>query len=114
MRGKGAEDKQGAGECVEIVCGVQSMCGTSLANAESPHAAARPMMARVRKPIARCAAGRTVVFSVSVSFFCLAVVFLVFWVLTWVSVCPILTWNVPNLLCRAKTAWSYRTGRSRR
>ena len=85
----------------------------STSNAESPHAAATPMMARVRKPTARCpavGASKTVVFSVSVSFFRLVVVFFVFWVLVWVSVCSILTWNVPNLLCRAKTPWSCRKG----
>ena len=71
------------------------------------------MIARVRKPTARCpavGASTAVVFSVSVSFFRLVVVFFVFWVLVWVSVCSILTWNVPNLLCRAKTPWSCRNG----
>ena len=85
----------------------------STSNAESPHAAATPMMARVRKLTARrpaVGASTTVVFSVSVSFFRLVVVFFVFWVLVWVSVCSILTWNVPNLLCRAKTPWSCRNG----
>ena len=64
---------------------------------ESPHAAATPMMARMRKWTARCPAvgtlSATMVFcSVLVSFFCLVLV-----------VFSILTWNEPNLLCRAKT-----------
>ena len=73
---------------------------------ESPHAAAAPTMARMRKWTARCPAvgtlSATMVFcSVLVSFFCLVLVVLV---LVRVSVfCSILTWNEPNLLCRAKT-----------
>ena len=67
------------------------------AGTESPHAAATPMMARMRKWTARCPAvgtlSATMVFcSVLVSFFCLVLV-----------VFSILTWNEPNLLCRAKT-----------
>jgi len=96
-------------ECRRLA-GCRECVWKSTSNAESPHAAATPMMARVRKPTARCpavGASTAVVFSVSVSFFCLVVVFLV-WVLVWVSVCSILTWNVPNLLCRAETPWSCR------
>ena len=79
------------------------------AGTESPHAAATPMMARMRKWTARCPAvgmlSATMVFcSVLVSFFCLVLVVLVFWVLVRVPVfCSILTWNEPNLLCRART-----------
>ena len=83
-----AQDRQelpGAEVCKKAQC----MQRGPEAGTESPHAAATPMMARVRKPTARCpavGASTTVVFSVSV------------WVLVWVSVCSILTWNVPNLL----------------
>ena len=61
------------------------------AGTESPHAAATLMMARTRKRTSR----RVVVFLV----------------LVWVTVGSVLTWTVPNLLCRVKTPWSYRNGK---
>ena len=53
------------------------------------------MMARVRKWTARCLSATVV------SFFCLVRVSVF---------CSILTWNVPNLLCRAKRPWSCAEG----
>ena len=43
------------------------------------------------------------------SFFCLALVVVVFWVSVRVSVfCSILTLDVPSCVCRAETPWSCR------
>ena len=106
LRHHGPKTRHGAEACKRIMHAARC---EDQRRTESPHAAATPMMARMRKWTARCPAvgtlSATMVFcSVLVSFFCLVLVVLVFWVLVRVPVfCSILTWNEPNLLCRAKT-----------
>ena len=77
--------------CKRSACAARTRGGGT----ESPQAAAKPMMARVRKWTARCLSATVV------SFFCLVRVSVF---------CSILTWNVPNLLCRAKRPWSCAEG----
>ena len=73
--------------CKRSACAARTRGGGT----ESPQAAAKPMMARVRKWTVRCLSATVV------SFFCLVRVSVF---------CSILTWNVPNLLCQAETLWS--------